>query len=56
MTNRAKGWLMLGPLTVFFLGYALGAIVHERDMERNCTNYGDANGWFVSITCEEMNK
>lgn len=37
---------------MFLLGYVTGAVLHERDMERNFTNTGDAQGWFVDIKCE----
>lgn len=36
---------------IFLIGFVLGAIVHERDMERNCKTYGNAKAWFADISC-----
>ena len=37
---------------MFLLGYITGAVLHERDMERNFIETGDAKGWYVDIKCE----
>lgn len=47
---KSTGIAIIGLM--FLLGCIVGAVMHERDMQKNFTDTGDARGWFVDIKCE----
>ncbi len=36
----------------FLIGLFVGAVSHEKDMERNFLKTGDAAAWFSDIKCD----